>query len=233
MIFKKWINRTFGDPNALTGADVPYDGTKSLNEEVDLKLNIADLPTIPPQGGREVIGTLNLFGYGSARATLPTLDSMYGGGAGDIYQDFYRLELEVNTLASESSIDTNVGFYYNKGWDVLDGDNDEDYLYPYDISDDVIDSGSAFAMSIYLQRSNYSFNQWLVLPNYIGGTDLAQPTLTRFTSLYETSDNKRTGSDKTFPLTIPLADSDVFGIELGSGSRVVDKGILTLYGYRG
>lgn len=35
MIFKNWINRTFGSTGALTGADIPYDGTKSLTEKIN------------------------------------------------------------------------------------------------------------------------------------------------------------------------------------------------------
>jgi hypothetical protein len=35
MIFKNWINTVFGSTGALTGSDIPYDGTDSLNAKVD------------------------------------------------------------------------------------------------------------------------------------------------------------------------------------------------------
>ena len=35
MIFKNWINRTFGTTGALTGSDIPYDGVNSLSEQID------------------------------------------------------------------------------------------------------------------------------------------------------------------------------------------------------
>ena len=35
MIFKNWINRTFGSTGALTGSDIPYDGVNSVSEQLD------------------------------------------------------------------------------------------------------------------------------------------------------------------------------------------------------
>jgi len=35
MIFKNWINRTFGSTGALTGSDIPYDGSNSVSEQID------------------------------------------------------------------------------------------------------------------------------------------------------------------------------------------------------
>jgi len=35
MIFKNWINRTFGSTGALTGSDIPYDESNSVSEQID------------------------------------------------------------------------------------------------------------------------------------------------------------------------------------------------------
>lgn len=125
MIFKNWINTVFGTSGALTGDEIPYDGSTSINEKID-----ANAVTKASQGevdagtdDTKFVTPLTLENKPTPSGSdlLTTID-MTNGGANDLnsialphqssWDDYDELLIEVKgmSLLNAGGINGNTGF---------------------------------------------------------------------------------------------------------------------------
>ena len=125
MIFKNWINTVFGTSGALTGDEIPYDGSNSVNQKID-----ANAVTKASQGevdagtdDTKFVTPLTLASkpVTSGSDLLTTVD-LTNGGANDLssyalphqasWDDYDELLIEVKglSLLNAGGVNGNTGF---------------------------------------------------------------------------------------------------------------------------
>ena len=246
MIFKNWINTVFGTSGALTGDEIPYDGSTSVNQKIDatavtkasqgeVDAGTDDTKFVTPLtlenksgggggGGRELIATQSLIGTNSRFFEFNGLNSGSIPSASTLDSDFYQLELEVSNMVTDFGSNDAFGLTHSNGW----FSSTDDVIQTHE-STGYVDETHSVYNSVLLINLPQTTSGWLVKPN--GAYCEDQSPITRYSNAYRTIDTSFNNQIIHTELKITnLTDGTKFGIR-GDGSDL-DGGTISLYGWR-